>query len=114
MADQPLPGYDTSFGNKKAWVGDHHGPDSYVTGGETFSARQLGWGGFDFVVPGNFSQLQNLSMSGTYAVGVRFATTAVGAVASVTLVWYVAATGLQVAQGTDLSDEAIRLFALGV
>ncbi len=113
MADQPLPGYDTSFGNKKAMVIDHHGPASYVTGGEVFSARQLGWGGFDFVVPGNFARVQHLSMSRNYSVSVAFDTTAVGAVHGVTITWY-NVLGLEVADGTDLSAEVIRLFALGV
>ena len=113
MADKPLPGYDTSFGNKKAWVGDHFGPASYVTGGERFTAHQLGWGGIDFILPGNGSRIQILSMSRDYSISVLFDTAAVGAVPAVTIRW-ANVFGAEVAQGTDLSAEAVRLFVLGV
>ncbi len=122
MANTPLAGYDTSFGNHKAWVGDHIGPASYTTGGETFAAHDLGWGGLEIVEPlnkglitiGADTLVAALSISGTYFVTVTMGTSAVGAVASVTITWYVVATGAEVTAATDLSAEKVRLLVLGV
>ena len=112
MANAPLPGYDTSFGNRKAWVGDHFGPASYATGGETFAAQDLGWGGFDAVLSCNFGRIQLFSISRNYTVAIVLPVTAKGAVRSVTIVWF-NIFGPEVGAGTDLSGEAVRLFALG-
>lgn len=122
MSNIPLAGFDTSFGNHKAWVGDHFGPASYATGGETFTAHQLGWGGLEFVELANLGLITvaadqlvvPLSFSGTYFATVAFGTAAVGAVASVTIKWYVVATGAEVAALFDLSAEKVRVFALGI
>ena len=119
----PFPGYDTRFGNKNVWVGSHYGPKSYATGGETISAAQFGWGGFDTFDPGPLATLsvnsvnQTVpgSVSGTYFVGVSVATTAPdGAVSKVTMKWYVVATGAEVTATTDLSAEKVRVKTTGV
>jgi hypothetical protein len=103
-------------------VGDHFGPASYGGAGETFEAKSLGWGGFELVEIINkglitivADQLMvALSISGTYFATARLATSAVGAVASVTIRWYVVATGAEVAGAFDLSAEKIRVLALGI
>lgn len=47
--DKILPGYEQSIGGKLMAVVDHPGPVSYVSGGETYPASNLGRGGFDWI-----------------------------------------------------------------
>lgn len=47
--DKILPGYEQSIGGKLMAIVDHPGPLSYVTGGETYPASNLGRGGFDWI-----------------------------------------------------------------
>jgi hypothetical protein len=118
----PFAGYDTSWGNKKAWQGAHFGPASYTTGGETLSASTFGWGGFELVLAANHGgatvdsipMIVPLSISQNYFVGITFSTSASGAQASVTIKWYVTSTGAEVANATNLSAEKVRLLAIGV
>jgi hypothetical protein len=124
MTRKILPGYDTSFGNKKASIWDEYGPKSYpASGGVTITAKTLGWGGFDWFKVCNFqvatvnsqTVVVPLSFSGTYFATAAFASTAPdSAVASVVMKWYVTSTGAEVGSGVDLSAEAVRVFALGV
>lgn len=124
MATKTLPGYSTAWGNKNAAVLESYGPKPYVAGGYTLTAAELGWGGLDFVAPMNFGEatvnsqlvVVPLSVSGTYFVGVTLATTAVGAVSSVTIKWYTTSTGAEVTtvSSTDLSAERVRLLVVGV
>lgn len=122
MANTSLPNYTNYWGSKYVWQGLHFGPTSYTTGGETFSAATLGWGGLEFVLADNMGQaavnsvsmVVPLSTSRTYFVGITFATTATGVVASVTIKWFVVATGAEVANATNLSAESVRLLAVGV
>lgn len=110
----PLPGYENIFGTKKAFVGEMAGPDAYAAGGAELRASTLGWGGFDAV------QVVGLSYSGTYYCYVQYLPVDAApsdrkdAVPAVSILWYVRATGAQVADEVDLSGEIIRLFALGV
>lgn len=106
-ADRVLPGYETYWGNKKVEIIEHFGPASYATGGETYTASQVGWGGFDRVSA-------SISYSGTYQMRVLYGSTAVGAVASVKIMWVVIATGAEVAAAVNLSTEITRLELLGV
>ena len=111
-------------GSKKLSVFDFKGPSSYSTGGETLSAAQFGESGIDFIEPMNKgiasctqgavarNQLFPLSFSGTYFVTITVATTAEGAIASVTVMWFVAATGAEVAAAVDLSAEEFRALAV--
>jgi hypothetical protein len=121
-ANVPFPGYETLFGNKKSWLGDHYGPASYATGGETFSASSLGWGGLEFVracffqteTVDSIPMVVPVDESGTYFVGIKKSTTANGAVASVTIQWYVVSTGAEVSAATNLSTYRVTLEARGV
>lgn len=118
MNDTPLPGNPTVWGNKKSEVVEHIGPDSYTTGGETFDAKHLGWGGFEWVDLPHGEKVATLgnTYSGDYFVRVIYSTTSAvnGVLSSVKLQWFVAATGLEVAGSTDLSAEVIRMLVTGV
>lgn len=124
MPNTPLPGYDTSFGNHKAAVLRHFGPNPYVAGGYSLTAHELGWGGIEAVFGGNPAPVTVggvtfpvalRSISGNFFATIEFATSAVGAAASLTVKWYVATTGVEVTtvSNTDLSAEELRVFLLG-
>ncbi len=106
----PLPGYQQYWGTKLAFVGEVVGPKSYVTGGQTIQASQLGWGGFDFVNAGG-----SLSYSGTFYCRVQYLPVDAApsvfnpGVKSIKLLWYVLATNAEVAGAVDLSAEIVRL-----
>ena len=116
-----LPGYPIYQGSKKISVVDLKGPVSYAGGGETIQAAQFGQGGIDAVEPLNkgivtmptaaadsVPEMVALSMSGTYFVTITFGTGTNGdAVTSVTIKWYVTATGVE-AGAIDLSAEIVR------
>ena len=124
MAIKVLPGYETVWGNKKSAIIDYNGLKSYATGGDTFSAAQMGWGGFDVVEAVWSNQLTvnavptvvNATISTTYFVAVSIATTSApgNAVAKVTVKWFVTSTGAEVGAGVDLSAEYVRLRLIGV
>lgn len=110
----PLPGYEQLWGTKKVFIGELVGPKSYVGGGQTVNASQLGWGGFDRV------GMMSLSYSGTFSfrtqiLPVDAAPTAFNPnVKSVKIIWIVVATGAEVAGAVDLSAEVGRFEAIGV
>ena len=85
---------------------DHTGPSSYQTGGESISSSVVGIDVFFFV------QAAAFSASGTYTLLVLYPTP--GASTSFTLAWYVAATGVQVSNGVNLSAEHVRLIVGGI
>ena len=114
-----LPGYDAPGPKgKKTQVWVQKGPTAtYVAGtGQVLQAAQFGAKGFDHVSAGGLSE------STTYFCGVKYGATIVAgaavaqhltAVTYITLLWYVASTGLEYAGG-DLSGESIRLAAITV
>ena len=122
-----LPGYPIYQGSKKISVIDMKGLVAYTPGGETINASQFGEGGIDFIEPMNKQMaslptadasttvpvLLAMSFSGTYFVTISVAATTVGAVQSVTIIWYVTATGVE-AGAIDLSGEDIRFLAIFV
>lgn len=124
---RPMDGYPTSFGSSRASVFPHQGPASYVqfdpgtapalaTAGDVVEAGpEAGMKYFDFLA-GGFSD------SGTYFV--RAVPTAQSGDPAIPgklgqpsttyrLQWVVTATGAEVAGAVDLSDEVVRLFAIG-
>lgn len=124
---RPLDGYPTSIGSARASVFPHQGPASYTqvtagtapalaTGGDLVEAGpEAGMKYFDYVSAG-------LSDSGTYRVEAAPAAES-GDPANPSklgqpsttyrLRWIVVATGAQAAGAVDLSDEVVRLFAIG-
>lgn len=100
-----LPGYPaTGFGVKYHQVVDHKGPTSYPTGGETVNASDFANGGFDAV------HLSGLSLSGTYFARLLWPSSSPGvSFKTFKLIWYVLATGVEVANAVDLSAEYLRL-----
>lgn len=115
MPNTPLPGLTAEpvSGRVKWSFIDHSGPSSYVNpGGDPFPTQNqyggpntAGLAGVYFVVP-------TWSQSGTYFVQAIYP--GAGSVhGAVKLKWSVAATGGQVANGTDLSGETVRLMILG-
>jgi hypothetical protein len=119
-----LDGYPFYIGSKKILVVDYKGPASYTTGGESLTAKEFGQGGIDAIEPLNKQwleitqggvatyQLVAASLSGTYFATIKFGASAQGAVSSVTIQWWVVATGAEVAAAVDLSSEVVRLLGL--
>ena len=60
MADTAVSGYLDIWGKHGAWVGDHTGPASYATGGESISACPKGLRSLDFM------GVEEISYSGNY------------------------------------------------
>ena len=87
MGNQAVPGYTDIFGKHGAWVGDHTGPASYVTGGETLQATSFGLRSIDFSIA------EDLSHSGNYAVEILSPVGSGGSVATRTLRWFTANAG---------------------
>jgi hypothetical protein len=116
-----LSGYPVYVGSKKISVVDFKGPLSYATGGESVEAAQFCQGGIDFaevlnkrwleVTQGAVATYQMVaaSLSGTYFATIEFGAGATDSASSMTLKWYVTATGAEVADLTDLSAETVRI-----
>jgi hypothetical protein len=64
MGNTAVSGYTDIIGKHGAWVGDHTGPASYTTGGETIQAVNFGLRSIDFVAA------DAVSFSGNYTVSV--------------------------------------------
>lgn len=114
MGDTTLPGLQAEpvSGRVKWTFLDHSGPASYATGGEKYPTQSpyggpnsAGLAGVYFIVP-------TWSQSGTYFVQPKYVTPG-GVRGTCQLIWYVAATGAQVASTTNLSGETVRLAILG-
>lgn len=88
-------------------LSDLTGPVSYVTGGVTISASAFGLSsGLYFVSP------MDLTVSGTFYL--RVFSPSAAKVKTVKIKWFTAATNAEVGNGTNLSAEKVRVFALGV
>jgi len=83
------------------------GPASYTTGGVLISATRFGLlTKLALVIP------ETLSASGTYFV--KILRTGTGTNVNTVLVqWFVQSTGAQVANGTSLSAESVRIMVIG-
>lgn len=117
-----LPGWPSYMGSHKFVVAEMKGLAAYTSAAhEIVRALQFGGGGIEFAEIGNkkWGTVNSLaayvafSYSGTYFCTIEFAAGAVGAQASMTLKWYVTATGAE-ANAIDLSAETIRLFLIMV
>jgi hypothetical protein len=115
MANTILPGYEMQVGDKLEVICDHTGPASYsnvVTnggGGDVVSASDFNRGGIEEIA------VDAVSSSGLYGVTIYAAKMKAGvAVPSVVLRWYnlsqtTGATTSEVANGTNLSAESVRM-----
>ena len=117
-----LPGWPAYMGSHKFVVAEMKGLAAYLAANhETVQALQFGGGGIEWAEIGNkkwgvvngLAAYVAFSYSGTYFATIEFASGAVGAQASMTLKWYVTATGAEV-NAVDLSGETIRLFLIMV
>lgn len=92
---------------------DHPGPASYVNPGGDIYPSQSAYGGPNSAgLSGVYLVVPTWSQSGTYYVYQK--TAGAGAVrGTATLIWNVSATGAQVANGTNLSGETVRLLIFG-
>ena len=115
MADTPLPGYPAHVSGKLLEIVQHTGPASYQTGGESFDCQHLfGFGVIDRVDAG---YTFNAAAAGTYKIVVLYpigqAISGASGSTTVTLQWFVVASGLEVQAGVNLSAEFARLLVIG-
>ena len=115
-----LDGYPDSFGAKRASTFPHPGPASYtqatfnpVAGGDTVEAKEAGMKLLDIVLPAGLSDSGLYFVRAVPKAGNDSDNMQAAPGLTWVLVWYVEATGVQVAALTDLSAEVVRLFALG-
>jgi hypothetical protein len=119
MARQSIPfdGFPAPAGTtvKNDWRGVHFGPSNYQAGGYNLNASALGINGFEFVNTSPFSQ-----NNGTYFTRLYWPLSTGNndnrAVppSYVTAKWYYAANSVEVANNTNLSAEAVQLWASGI
>lgn len=91
---------------------DHTGPASYVTGGETFPTQSAFGGPNNAGLASVYFIAPTWSQSGTYFIVPQYAGPG-GVRGTCQLLWFVTATGAQVAATTNLSGETVRLMILG-
>ena len=110
-----LPGYLNQVGEKMEFIKDLKGPTSYnntgtfSTSGQTINASDDNFGGLEAVIP------CGLSFDGLYyAVVLLIGTPTDAPAASATIHWFVQATGLEVANATNLSTSRMRLYIRAV
>lgn len=117
-----LFGYPTSWGNKRASVFPHAGPTLYhqvslgspsgspVENGDVLEAVSAGFKKFDFVVGG-------ITDDGLYRVECiplgDSSDPSAAVQSNYCLMWFVVATGNEVADNVNLSGSVVRLLAIG-
>lgn len=99
-----LKGYPDYIGKRFAFAGFGSGPASYATGGDPL-ALPIYQKYIDSVADTH-------SLSGTYIVSARPSATGTSR-ATWKLVWFVAATGVEVANTTVLSAESVQIMGYG-
>ncbi len=102
---KPILGVSDVFGGHYYSPLDYSGSASYVQGGDSIGATSFGFNSSIQTLIGSVSQ------SGTYFVIPRPLTS--GIQTQWQLVWFVTATGAEVAAATNLSGETVRLSAIG-
>jgi hypothetical protein len=111
MANKPI--LRINAGDKTQVVFDHTGPASYVPGGETINASDIGLaGGVDWLQAAYWSINQNTGVA-DYTLQVLWPYNSFLQVSSAKLVWFVQSTGLEAAGGTNLSLEHVRMTGIG-
>lgn len=99
-----LKGYPDYVGKRFVFAGSGVGPAAYATGGDSL------------VFPAYEKYIDSIadthSLSGTYIVSARPSVTGTSR-ATWKLVWFVAATGVEVAATTVLSAESVQIMGYG-
>ena len=119
MADRPLPGYPQPFGSRYINICTHQGNNNYQQGNtsDQVTARAVGLSVFDKVEAGASVPNNVNNASGTYTVRPQYpfgqlSLTAQGA-NNVNYQWLYAANGNEVANGTNLAGEFVRVLYYG-
>lgn len=99
-----LHGYPDYIGKRFAWAGYGNGPKSYVTGGDPVTLP-----GFQNYIDIVFAS--GFSLSKLYNVDP--VNSANGQRATWKMIWVVFSTGLEVANGVDLSAETVQIGGFG-
>lgn len=87
MSNTAVPGYTDIIGKHGIWIGDHTGPLSYLTGGETVLPQYFGLRSIDYL------NTVGLSLSGNYFVYGQMPST--GSRLSAMLRWFYSGVGSQ-------------------
>lgn len=102
-----VKGYATPVAQKALAIWQETGPSSYATGGYTITLpNPTGLRGYDWVTGG-------LDTTGAYEVIAGPASVGTNGSPSIKVMWRVANTGAEVANGTDLSAKHARMCAFG-
>jgi hypothetical protein len=101
----PVRGWSDVWGGKAMNVCDYAGPSSYVVGGDVIDPKQFGVRNFEFLVASE-------TVDGTYFI--RFRPSATGPTQTWKAVWYVVATGAEVAVSSNLSTSTAKVFGFGL
>jgi hypothetical protein len=115
----PLSGYPTAVSNRRVSIFPHTGPAVYVAlttgplaGGDTVNAVEAGLKRIDYM-DGDLSDSGVFVVQTVAPVGNPSNNTKSAPAPSFRLRWVVAATGVEVAGGVNLSAERVRLMAWG-
>lgn len=107
MGNQAVKGYTDVVGKHGLWIGDHTGPASYVTGGETLTAQYFGLRSLDMV---NTMRAN----SGVYSAATLSPAGIAGAITqTIKMIWQFATTGsvasVTVSGGTGMTPGTYAL-----
>ena len=103
-ATHPILGVQQTFGGMYWSPLDVSGSSFYVAGGDAISPQSFGFNSYIWQLTGGVSQ------SGNYRAEPRALNSGF---TQWQLVWFVVATGVEVAGGIDLAGETVRLAAIG-
>jgi hypothetical protein len=112
----PCDGYPASaaLAVKQEYIGDHFGSNSYQIGGYPINCNDVGLNGFEWVAFTGGSNTGNYTTSAVLAGASGNTEQRARVFPSITMQWYYANNGNEVANNTNLSAECIRLFAIGI
>jgi hypothetical protein len=119
----PLPGYPSTVGffQKLIFAGDHFGSNNYQAGGYTSNAADWGLSGIEsFGMAFGGINIAGAA-TGTYTVRVKPSSnnssnnaTFASCFTAIQIQWYTTSNNAEVANGTDLSGQCVRVDVRGV
>lgn len=105
-SSKPMTGHAADvFGGKLYDVVDYNGPTSYVQGGDAIDPRAFGFPNAILTL------ISSIDQTNTYETEAR---SIQKGITPWQLVWFVIATGLEVANGTNLSGFTVKLSGIGI